>query len=159
MFQHLFKTRPVSMNASSDKKREYKSNIQNELRDVIIKPVFTAGTLLRASVYYFNRDGAKTRDIHNIIKPLLDNLEGIVYDNDKQIVHFDAFRLDMSEWDEKFYFEDRNLSNSNLEYIVDGGDYGRASSILVEVQPVINQIESGIEIVWLPAFDDNDNEL
>lgn len=45
----------------------------------------TGDVSLRATVYFKDRK----RDLDNCLKPLLDALQGIVYVNDRQVVHLD----------------------------------------------------------------------
>ncbi len=84
----------------AEKNRERKVEIEKTLQQtyhlVKGKPVFTRQCKLWARVFYFNhRLPSDTADLHNIIKPLFDILEGYVYKNDKQIIHFEGNRLDM----------------------------------------------------------------
>ena len=81
------------------------------LGDVPNSPIFSDEDWLYGRIYYFNHDrGSNARDIHNIIKPLFDALESRAYKNDKQIKHFEGYRLDM-EFNNTYFDVEFNLSS------------------------------------------------
>jgi Holliday junction resolvase RusA-like endonuclease len=68
----------------SEEGRRFKARCQLVAQAQVATPL--AGEVsMRAMVYF--RD--HRRDLDNVLKPLLDALQGIVYANDRQIVHLD----------------------------------------------------------------------
>ena len=77
------------------------------------KPKFSADDKLWLRIFYFNHE-CSTIDVHNIVKPTLDYLEGFVYPNDRNIIYLESVHLDMqSLYGDAPYFD--------MEINMDGG--------------------------------------
>lgn len=84
----LGKTDPVSYNSSNAKKKEKYMQLIRDSFDKEYKgkvPKYRKGLELYGQVVFFTSEGTDL-DADNISKPVWDALEGLVYDNDKQIV-------------------------------------------------------------------------
>jgi Holliday junction resolvase RusA-like endonuclease len=69
-------------------KAEMKRRITEELRDLSEDmPIFPAGKALKVEIHFVVRTN---KDIDNMLKPFLDVLQGIVYENDSVIFEIDA---------------------------------------------------------------------
>jgi Holliday junction resolvase RusA-like endonuclease len=100
---------------------------------------------LWARIVYFNHDPiSSAKDIHNIIKPLFDDLEGYVYDDDKQIILFEGTRLDMEAVDEAFVIEFLDYDIHDIQKTL------QETCCLVEVGllPFLEE-SSVLKITWL----------
>ncbi|RKZ90813.1 MAG: hypothetical protein DRR19_09010 [Candidatus Parabeggiatoa sp. nov. 1] len=95
---------PDAVVPSANLKGAKKRKVENFLYDILKnhlglvegQPVFpTSRVWMR--IFYFNYEPIKARDIHNIIKPTLDALQGFVYADDKDILYLEVIRLDMDE--------------------------------------------------------------
>lgn len=96
--------------ANSPQLERFKKRVGPMLGKVPSSPIFSENEWLYGRIYYFNHDrGATARDIHNIIKPLFDALEKHAYKDDKQIKHFEGYRLDM-EFNSTYFDVEFNLS-------------------------------------------------
>ncbi len=105
--------------------------------------IFSGDAQLYGRIWYFNHDEANPRDIHNIIGPLFDLLEGYVYPNDKQIKHFEGFRLDMADLNFCFELELDLSAEPGLE---------RANSettCLIEIARLPWSSNSLVVVTWL----------
>lgn len=84
----LEKTTPVSYNSDNPKKKEKYVQMIRDTFDKEYKgkvPKYRKGSELYGQVCFFTSEGTDL-DADNISKPVWDALEGLVYDNDKQIV-------------------------------------------------------------------------
>lgn len=84
----LAKTDPVSYNSSNVKKKEKYMQLIRDSFDNVYNgkvPKYRNGCELYGQVCFFTSEGTDL-DADNISKPVWDALEGLVYDNDKQIV-------------------------------------------------------------------------
>lgn len=99
IFQTLLPLVPPSSN--SNKKESFKKQVEDLLKDqgYTKDPQYILQGKLYGRIFYFNHEKGSVRDIHNIIKPLFDALEGYVYKDDKDIIHFEGIRLDMEHND------------------------------------------------------------
>jgi hypothetical protein len=111
-------------------------------------PVFSPDLRLKACFYYFCHETHAAKDIHNIIAPFIDDLQGYLFDNDKQFVSFQAYRLDMSHQGEFFDYEikmnevDEKLTKEFLEIESETGCF-------IEISDASDNVESVIKITWL----------
>lgn len=79
---------PFSYNSTNTKKRDKYVQLIRDTFDKEYKgkvPKYRKGNKLYGQVYFFTSEGTDL-DADNISKPVWDALEGLVYDNDKQIV-------------------------------------------------------------------------
>jgi Holliday junction resolvase RusA-like endonuclease len=100
---------------------------------------------LWARIFYFNHDPiTSAKDIHNIIKPLFDDLEDYVYDDDKQIIIFEGTRLDMEDVDDAFVIEFLDYDMPDIQKIL------QETCCLVEIGilPFIKQ-STILKVTWL----------
>ncbi len=105
-------------------------------------------------IYYFNHERIAVRDIHNIIKPLFDTLENHVYKDDKQIKHFEGYRLDM-EFNNSYFEIELNLSQEpELEQVL------FETTCLIEVGVLPVSPSELIRVNWLQLEgEDDDTEI
>jgi hypothetical protein len=82
--------------------RRLRLHLENEYGVIKGSPLFSKDLRLKVHFYYFCPETHATKDIHNIIEPFIDDLQGYLFDNDKQFVSFQAHRLDMSHQGEFF---------------------------------------------------------
>lgn len=98
---------------------------------------------LYGRIYYFNHERVGARDIHNIIKPLFDALEKHVYKDDKQIKHFEGYRLDM-EFNSSYFEIELNLSEEpDLERVL------FETACLIEVGSLPVRPSELVQVNWL----------
>lgn len=140
----LFMVPPTSNSmGNTPQTRRFKRNIAPWLESLDRAAGFTGNDRLYGRIIYFNHQRHSARDIHNIIKPLFDALEEYIFDDDKQIKHFEGYRLDMEH--NNTYFEvDLNISKEP--------DLIRALSetaCLVEVGLLPMQPSNLVVINWL----------
>lgn len=112
IFRKLGFFTPLTSNASATtpQMRKTKKMIEEWFQPSITWNKFSTADKLYGRIIYFNHDGPRTRDIHNILKPLFDELKGRVYEDDKVIFHFEGVRLEMEYY--SVWFElGLNLSN------------------------------------------------
>ncbi len=105
------------------------------------------GVRLYGRVICFNRQReGNTLDVDNLFKPLFDALEGIVYENDRNIVHVEGIRLDMKNYG--FLFDlaiDQTIKGIDCSPIFDE----EKTSILIEIAPLSFIKTSMVAITWL----------
>lgn len=75
---------PVSLSASPASKERWKATIAGSARMAISPRPWIPGQPVSVTILYFP-DGRMRGDIDNIVKPILDALEGIVYRKDNQV--------------------------------------------------------------------------
>ncbi|MEA4975294.1 MAG: RusA family crossover junction endodeoxyribonuclease [Paludibacter sp.] len=125
--EFIFNGPPLSLQSKNKaKKRNYKAMVANEATSVL--PVgFTPTTDevdITITYYYENQSG----DVDNIIKPIQDSLNGIVYIDDSQVVEARSRRKDING-----SYKIRSVSPKILEGFSRGNDF-----IHVKVQKHIN---------------------
>jgi hypothetical protein len=83
------------------------------------------------------------RDIHNILKPIFDMLQGYVYDDDNDILFFEGIRLDMSKKDSWFKIELDGTAINDIDSVL------TQTACLVEIG-LLPPVESTvIKLLWL----------
>ena len=97
MFHKILFLIPPTSNTTGDSRQthRFKKRIAPWLETLGDVEPFADDDRLYGRIYYFNHERSSARDIHNIIKPLFDALEKHIYKDDKQIKHFEGYRLDM----------------------------------------------------------------
>ncbi|RYG68533.1 RusA family crossover junction endodeoxyribonuclease [bacterium] len=90
-FYMLLLRRPVSLNAANQK---YKSALKDEASKVAQGSELLAGRLY-ARIIWFHKDPT-TQDVDNIVKPILDSLKGVVFEDDSQIGECRVMKIDTS---------------------------------------------------------------
>ncbi|MDM8552780.1 hypothetical protein QUF72_22055 [Desulfobacterales bacterium HSG2] len=86
-----------NVNLKATKKKQVKKFIHSILKQYGLaenNPVFSEDDKLWLRIFYFNHEST-TIDVHNIVKPTLDLLEGFVYPNDRNIKYLESVHLDM----------------------------------------------------------------
>jgi Endodeoxyribonuclease RusA len=141
---------PVSVNASPQRKTEFARRLNEVLKKCPTTVHFSGSKRLYAKVFYFNHERASSRDVHNILKPLFDLLRGVAYEDDKQIVHFEAFRLEMERHGQWFdYSINGEIPNEDelLQLLLRPMDGGR-TGVFIEIGevPSTNPV---FEVNWL----------
>lgn len=93
------KLRPIGNNTKDNSYtgRNFKENMKIHISGLVGLQKFPKDVPLFGKITFFNHDTKNTRDIHNIIKPLMDAFEKHLYDDDKVIVHFEGIRVDMNQ--------------------------------------------------------------
>jgi hypothetical protein len=145
VFRIVLSGKPPTSNASDSSKP---SQHMERLVKKILGPkpaitTFGANDNLYGRIYYFNHETTNVRDIHNIIKPLFDKLGKYVYEDDKQIKHFEGFRLDLEHKDLYFEYELR-LSEEPALVNVD-----RETTCVVEIGELPATAPSLVTVRWL----------
>ena len=102
-------TRYSKFSPAAQKCLAYQDNIGYEAGKVIKKP-YTCPVWLRATFYF---KGKRRADLSNLIKAIEDGLNGIAYEDDKQIVRLEAIAFEDSKAGDKIIIE------------VEGGEVGR----------------------------------
>ena len=141
IFRKLFITIPPTSNKKSQQKKRFLEQVKGQLSSITTLPIFNSTDRLYGRIFYFNHEKTRIRDIHNIIKPLFDCLEDIVYDDDKQIVHFEGIRLDMEHSSAWFEIE-INLSELDAVALTE-------TSCLIEVGRLPISPSNTIKVTWL----------
>ncbi|RKZ81907.1 MAG: hypothetical protein DRR19_21530 [Candidatus Parabeggiatoa sp. nov. 1] len=141
IFRKLLINIPPSINSGSRRKREYLRKIQPWL-DSIDFVGFSKTDKLYGKIFYFNPETYTVRDIHNIIKPIFDMLQGYVYDNDYQILFFEGIRLDMPKKNSGFEIELDYDATPDLHKVEE------ETCCLIEVGS-LPPTESAVNVIWL----------
>jgi hypothetical protein len=141
IFRKLLINIPPSINSGSRRKREYLRKIQPWL-DSIDFVGFSKTDKLYGKIFYFNHETYTVRDIHNIIKPIFDMLQGYVYDNDYQILFFEGIRLDMPKKNSWFEIELDYDAAPDLHKVEE------ETCCLIEVGS-LPSTESAVNVIWL----------
>jgi len=155
MSQDVFKIiSPVvpTFNRNEKQKRKDQRKLYRYLKNTLGLVKGTKGTLkfskpnkLWAKMVYFNHDPiTSAKDIHNIIKPLFDDLEDYLYDDDKQIIVFEGIRLDMEDVDDAFVIEYLDYDMPDIQRTL------QETCCLIEIGllPVIKE-STIVKIKWL----------
>jgi hypothetical protein len=141
IFRKLLIDIPPSVNSGGRQKKEFQKKIQPWLDSInFIK--FSNTDKLYGRIFYFNHDTYGIRDIHNIIKPIFDMLQGYIYDDDNSILSFEGIRLDMPKKNSWFEIELDFDATPDL-YLVE-----QKTCCLIEVG-LLPVSESAIKIIWL----------
>lgn len=147
-----------TMNRKGDKKNKNLRQLERVLSDAYqIKkgnPRFKQPVKLKAFFSYFcceKIDSAS--DIHNIMKPFIDDLEGFVLENDKQIVSFLGNRLDMHTHHDVFEYQlDLDtMDEKTLEKMLNAH---KETVCLIEIDEVYSDQQSAVKIKWLGTKDE-----
>lgn len=80
----IVKGTPLSLQASPASKIEWKKTIEIACRSVLPQPHMVSGELVSVTIYYFAPEGADV-DLDNIVKPILDAMNKLVYLDDGQV--------------------------------------------------------------------------
>ena len=128
MFAMVIARRPVSGQQRSNPK--YKEAIQQAARSRVGAPL--DGSDLYARIVWLHRVG-RGQDVDNIIKPLLDALEGIVYEDDGQISQCLAVAIDSSA---EVQVSDRNVHETAYDDLLEALSQDPKHILYVEVGPV-----------------------
>jgi crossover junction endodeoxyribonuclease RusA len=115
--EFTFEGPPLSLQSKNKtRKRAYKQNIENTARQ-ILPPGFqpSSESLQIIITYYYEGD---TPDIDNIIKPIQDALNGVVYVDDKQIEDIRSRKKDING-----SYRIRNTSLCLLKAFGEGKDF------------------------------------
>jgi hypothetical protein len=88
---------PLSLQASTRSKEEWKERIQAAAREELPEGHFAAEGPMKITIYYFSDAPARV-DIDNIVKPIFDSLSRFIYLDDRQVERlvvqkFEAGRL------------------------------------------------------------------
>ncbi len=146
IFQTLLPLVPPSSNSRGrNKKTRFKEQVTALLKDQESTEVpqdILQGKLY-GRIFYFNHEKKSVRDIHNIIKPLFDALEGYVYKDDKDIIHFEGIRLDMEHNDRWFEIE------LNLSAVPDLQQALTKTCCYIEISELPAFPTSAVKITWL----------
>jgi hypothetical protein len=129
--------------SSSGPKERLKELVRTILGARPAVTVFANNDRLYGRICYFNHDTKSPRDIHNILKPLFDALEGFVYHDDKQIKHFEGFRMDMEHNDSCFELELDLSGEPDLVRVFSG------TTCFVEICELPSSLESLVIVKWL----------
>lgn len=80
----------------SPQTKRFEKQVKPWLQSIFKTVEFSDNQWLYGRIIYFNHEKHSARDIHNIIKPLFDTIEKAeIYKDDRQIKHFEGYRLDM----------------------------------------------------------------
>lgn len=146
----LFFVPPTSNATASPQAQRFKKRITPWLNSLTDIAAFGENDRLYGRIYYFNHERISARDIHNIIKPLFDALEDRVYKDDKQIKHFEGYRLDM-EFNNAYFEIELNLpQDPELEKVL------FETSCLIEVGVLLVQPSNLIRVNWLQPEGESD---
>lgn len=128
--EFIFNGPPLSLQSKNKaKKRNYKTMIASEALNVLPAD-FTPTTdevEIQITYYYENQSG----DVDNIIKPIQDSLNGVIYVDDEQVVDSRSRRKDING-----SYKIRSVSAKILEGFSRGTDF-----IHVKIQKHINNQE------------------
>lgn len=117
-------------------------------------PRFRQPTKLKAFFSYFCCDKIEVAsDIHNVMKPFIDDLEGFVLENDKQIVSFFGNRLDMHTYQDVFEYEIEldGMDEKTLQKMLNAQ---KETVCLIEIDEVYSDEQSAVKIKWLGSKDE-----
>ncbi len=85
---------PISVQASSKSKTRWKAIVAAAASSVLSAAHTLTTELICATIVYFYRQGGT--DVDNILKPILDAMNGIVYVDDDQVVDIRAAKRDLA---------------------------------------------------------------
>ena len=75
---------PLSLQASPDSKREWKAVVANKARSSLQEGAWLTEAPVSVTIFYFP-DGPMIGDVDNIVKPILDSLNTVVYMDDQLV--------------------------------------------------------------------------
>ncbi len=142
IFRKLLVDIPPSSNSRSKPKKVFQKKIQSWLDNIDFLK-FSKTDKLYGRIFYFNHEVYGVRDIHNIIKPIFDMLQGKVYDDDNDILFFEAIRLDMSKKDSWFKIELDGTATDEIEKAL------IQTCCLIEVGTLPPIESNAVKLLWL----------
>jgi hypothetical protein len=89
IYEFLLERRPLSLQASGKSKEKWKNFIFQEAKKNFPKIALLEEDLHVMIIHLCNQDYI---DVDNIIKPILDALEGVFYDDDSNIIDVESHR-------------------------------------------------------------------
>ncbi len=111
----VVKGRPVSINASPATKAAWKDKVREAA--LLVYPTPLEDDDLEIEITYFC-DGQTDIDTDNISKPICDSLNGIVYEDDKQLIDRNARRRDLNK-----YFYVKGIEPSVAVALAEGEEF------------------------------------
>ncbi|MEZ4866064.1 MAG: RusA family crossover junction endodeoxyribonuclease [Caldilineaceae bacterium] len=133
---------PTSNTVSGKGARRIKQELADWINSLEDVKQFAEGDKLFGRIFYFNHESRAARDIHNIIKPLFDVLEGKIIHDDKQICHFEGMRLDMAHSNSWFELEYR-LPAAEIQKVL------KQTCCLVQISKLPALPPSSVTVKWL----------
>lgn len=94
-FEFLIPDRPLSLQAKPEAKVKWKQLVNNEAKKTWVYPLVEEGDLHVSIVYLC--DDSQQPDTDNIVKPILDALNGLVYVDDMLVSDVESHRRYLSE--------------------------------------------------------------
>lgn len=130
--------------ANSPQMRRFEKQVKPWLQSIFKTIEFPDNSWLYGRVIYFNHEKHSARDIHNIIKPLFDTIaKAGIYKDDKQIKHFEGYRLDMQHNDEYFEIQLNITEEPELLRLL------TETACVIEVGVLPMPSSNFVEITWL----------
>ena len=111
----VVKGRPASINASNATKTAWKVKVREAAKLIYLAPLEDDD--LKIEITYFC-DGQTDIDTDNMSKPICDSLNGIVYEDDKQLLDRDARRRDLNK-----YFYVKGIEPSVAVALAEGEEF------------------------------------
>jgi hypothetical protein len=142
IFRKLLIEIPPSINSGGRQKREYVKKIQQWLNSIDFIKFSENDQKLYGRIFYFNHEIYGVRDIHNILKPIFDMLQGYVYENDNDILGFEGIRLDMPKKDSWFRVElDGSITDIDIALT--------KTCCLLEIGMLPSVESTAVKVLWL----------
>lgn len=112
IFSMVLPRTPRSVRA--EKAAGYKTQIENIARTRFLPPPIGEGRLYARIIWFARKKGGP--DVDNIVKPILDALRGVVYEDDSQIDQCLATKIDLT----KLYSVSANhISSKDYQELID----------------------------------------
>ena len=131
-FAMVLKRRPVSAGAGG--RHRFVEAVREEARLVAPSPLPSRDRMY-ARIVWFHHVSAQG-DLDNIVKPILDALESVVYDNDRRIAECLAVRIDAQS---RYELPDRSVQKDAYGKLLDALSVRAEHVVYVEVGPADTQ--------------------
>ena len=134
IFSIVLPRTPKSVQADSKKKYQYQKAISDAATAKYAKAPVSNDRLYIRIIWFARKDVGL--DVDNIIKPIADALQGVVYRNDRQLAQCFSMRIDL----EKTYrISNDNISIERYQEVIDTIDARRSDALYIEVGTLTSQ--------------------
>lgn len=118
----------------TDSRKKYQKTISNAATAKYVQAPVGDDRLYIRIIWFARKDVGP--DVDNIIKPIADALQGVVYRNDRQLAQCFSMRIDL----EKIYkISNDNISSERYQEVIATIDARRSDALYIEVGALTSQ--------------------
>src|ERR1051325_2904424 len=132
IFSMVLPRTPKSVQADSQKK--YQMAIRNAAAAKFAAALVSDDRLYIRIIWFARKDVGP--DVDNIIKPIADALQGVVYRNDRQIAQCFSMRIDLEK---RYEISNDNISSEMYREVIATIDAKRSDVLYIEVGALTSQ--------------------